>query len=193
MKTNSLVTQYVNTHLLETELNKWEISGPLTFSVLEGLLRRKSKDCMDTDGSVKSNFGIVDACGKKRNYITGKWLNRVGDSLRCFEQVVVPKRGRMCTCLPEIKTEFCTLYTPPPGLDAYDLIDEWRNDLMHGNQFWMDRVPILLNLICLLVIDEVDPSFYDSKKIELKRHIQWVQETRGLSSRSSWDLFPPDL
>jgi hypothetical protein len=131
--------------------------------------------------------------GKARNWTTGGQLNRLNMSLRCFEQVVVPKRGRPCTCLNEIKAEFASLYTPPPTKDVYDLIDEWRNDLLHGNQYWMDRVPILLNLTCLLVIDEIDPLLYNSKKDEIKKHVEWMQNTRTLGVRHQWDMFPPDL
>jgi hypothetical protein len=183
----------VNTHLLETESNKWEISGPLTFSVLEGLMRRKNKDFANIDGSIRSNFDILDACGKKRSYTVGKSLNRVDDSLRCFEQVTIPKRGRTCTYLSDIKKEFCSFYPPPTSSDIYDLIYGWRNDLMHGHQYWIDRVPLLLNLICLFVIDEVDPTTYDSKKDGFKQHLNWCKKARALGSRAPWDVFPPDL
>jgi hypothetical protein len=191
--TDSLVAKFINSHLLETELSKWQISGPSAFSVLEGLLRRKNKDYMNTDGRVTNNFSVLDASGSARNWVTGNMLNRLKFSLRCFEQVVVPNRGRPCTCLVETKTEFASLYTPPPAMDVYDLIDEWRNDLMHGNQYWMDRVPILLNLMCLLIIDEIDPVLYNSKKDEIKKHIEWMQKTRTRGPRPPWDLFPPDL
>ena len=191
--TTSVVTKFINEHLLQTELSKWQISGPLSFSVLEGLMRRKNKDYVNTDGRVTNDFSVLDAAGIERNCVTGRTLNRLNFSLRCFEQVVIPNRGRACACLDEIKAEFTSLYTPPPAKDVFDLIDEWRNDLMHGNQYWMDRVPILLNLICLLIIDEVDPVLYNSKKDEIKKHIEWVQRTRTLSPRPQWNLFPPDL
>lgn len=189
----SVVTQYVNTHLLEISSSKWEISGPLTFSVLEGLVRRKNKDYVNVDGSVKSNFSVFDATGKKRSYEAGKWLNRVNDSMRCFEQITIPNRDRPCTCLSEIKKEFCSIYPAPQRSDVYDVIYRWRNDLMHGNQHWLDRVPVLLNLMCLFVVDEIDPAIYDSKRDELKTHLEWEQRTRGLGSRAPWDVFPPDL
>ena len=190
---NSLVTKFINSHLLETELSKWQISGPSALSVLEGLLRRKNKDYVNTDGRVTHNFSVLDASGRASNWVTGNMLNRLKFSFRCFEQVVVPNRGRPCTCLAETKTEFASLYTPPTAMDVYDLIDEWRNDLMHGNQYWMDRVPILLNLMCLLIIDEIDPVLYNSKKEEIKKHIEWTQKTRTLGPIPPWNLFPPDL
>jgi hypothetical protein len=190
----SLATQYVNTHLLEVSSSKWGISGPLTFSVLEGLVRRKNKDYVNIDGSIKSNFSVLDANGGKRPYVIGKRLNSVNDSMRCFEQVTVPNRKRPCTCLSEIKSEFCSIYPAPQGSDVYDVIQEWRNDLMHGNQYWLDRVPVLLNLMCLFIVDEIDPAVYDSKRDDLKNHLEWEQKVRDLSgSKAPWDVFPPDL
>jgi hypothetical protein len=191
--TNSLVAKFINSHLLETESSKWQISGPLAFSVLEGLLRRKNKNYVNTDGKVIKNFSVLDASGSARNLVAGKKLNRLRLSLRCFEQVVVPNRGRPCTCLVETKTEFASLYPLPPAMDVYDLIDDWRNDLMHGNRYWMDRVPILLNLMCLLIIDEIDPALYNSKTAEIKKHMEWMQKTQTQGPRPPWDLFPPDL
>lgn len=191
--TNSLVTKFINAHLLETESSKWLISGPSAFSVLEGLIRRKNKDFVNTDGRITNSFSVLDAGGQVRNLVAGERLNRLNFLLRCFEQVVVPNRGRPCTCSAEIKAEFASLYTPPLTMDVYDLIDKWRNDLMHGNQYWMDRVPILLNLMCLLIIDEIEPALYNSKRDEIKKHIEWMQMTHTSGLRPQWDLFPPDL
>jgi hypothetical protein len=193
MNANSVVTQYINTHLLDVESKKWDISGPLTFSVLEGLMRRKNKDYMNVDGTITNNFSVLDSNGNVKNYSVGKSMNRVDISLRCFEQVVLPSRGRTCSYLPEIKTELCQLYAPTPPSDIYNLIYDWRNNLMHGNQYWSDRVPALLNLICLLVIDEVDPIVYDSKKAQLKMAIEFWGRHRSEGSRPPWDIYPPDI
>lgn len=95
-----------------------------------------------------------------------------------------------CLYLEELKKELHSLYTPPIGSDVYQMIDGWRNELMHGNKFWIDRVPILLNVICLLVIDEIEPAFYDSQNTEVKKDLKWLAQTRNLV-RAPWDIFPP--
>jgi hypothetical protein len=186
--------QYVNIHLLEIRSDKWLIAAPLTLAVLEGLLRRKNKDYVNADGSVIKQFEVRNPQGKRTKYHVGDRLNRIKDSLRCFEQLVTSSRKRDCPYLKETKTEFASLHPPTSGLDVYDLIYQWRNDLMHGNEYWSDRVPILLNVICLLVIDEVEPAFYNSQTVKLKTSIVWTRSriNEG-STRAPWELFPPDL
>lgn len=189
--------RYVNSHLLETSLNKYQIAGPLTFSVLEGLLRRKNKDYVNTDGLVKRRFSISNPQSRSGMKIfnpsgRNRWLNRINDSIRCFEELVTVDRGRSCLYLQQMKIEIASLY--PSGADVYDMIDSWRNDLIHGKEYWQNKVPILLDLICLLIIDEIEPSVYDAQKADMKRTIEWSSESRALTGiRVPWDLFPPDI
>jgi len=188
---------YVNSHLLETRLNKYQIAGPLTFSVLEGLLRRKNKDYVNMDGSVKKSFSVSNPkskSGVKTFNPNGRnrWLNRINDSIRCFEELVTLDRDRNCPYLPRMKTEIASLY--PGGVDVYDMIDVWRNDLIHGKEYWQNRVPILLNLICLLIIDEIEPSLYNAQKADMKRKIELNSKSRALTGiRAPWNVFPPDI
>lgn len=185
----------MNNHLLETELNKWQIAGPLTFSVLEGLLRRKNEDYVNKDGLVKRCFSISDPQRGTKDFDPSgrnKWLNRIDDSIRCFEELVTVDRGRSCPYLQQMKTEIASLY--PSGADIYDVIDIWRNDLIHGKEYWQNRVPTLLNLMCLLIVDEIEPLVYDTRKADMKRTIEWNSESRALTGiRTPWDLFPPDI
>lgn len=177
---------YVNTHLLQVWMDKWLIAAPLALAVLEGLLRRKNGGYVAKDGTVTKEFQLGNRVWRINNR-----LNTLDDSLRLFEQNTVRDRGRPCTSLRSFKTEMLALY---PGTDAYDLIYSWRNDLMHGNQYWMDRVPIVLNLISLLVVDEVDPTIYEAKLGDLQRHVQWASQTQALTGfRTPRNIFPPDL
>jgi len=186
--------QYVNNHLLGTSLNKWNISGPLTFSVLEGLLRRKNNHYVNTDGLVTRPFSVSNPASGTIIYDpTGrnKRLNRIHDSLRCFEEKVVVNRRRNCPYLEQFKTEFLRLY---PSVDVYNTIDEWRNKLMHGNEYWQNRSPILINLICLLVIDEIEPSLFNSHSVQMRQRIEWsIKGRTSTSYRAPWDIYPPDI
>jgi hypothetical protein len=64
---------------------------------------------------------------------------------------------------------------------------------MHGREYWQNRVPILVNLICLLILDEIEPSLYDAWKADMKRTIEWNSRIRKLTTITSWNLFPPDI
>lgn len=127
----------VNYHSLETLSNKWEISAPLAFSVLEGLLRRKNPDYVNTDGTIKVDFDVINPkTGKKSYGKKGKpLLNRIGDCLRCYEQLTMPKQNKSSKYLQGFKTEVCSLYSLPSTADVYEIIDNWRNDLVHGKEY----------------------------------------------------------
>jgi hypothetical protein len=65
--------------------------------VLEGLLRRKNKAYVNTDGSVKRCFSISDS-QRGRKYFDPKGhkrINRINDLMRCFEELVIVDRGRL--------------------------------------------------------------------------------------------------
>jgi hypothetical protein len=80
------------------------------------------------------------------------------------------------------------------AIDVYDTIDIWRNNVMHGNEYWQNRSPILINLICMLIIDEIEPSLYDSQRSTMRAQIDWNTKTRSLAGlRTFWDFFPPDI
>ena len=186
---------FVNNHLLATELSKWNVAGPLTFSIIEGLLRRKNGFYVNTDGSVKRTFSISHPTMGTKTFSlsgppSGRFLNRINHSLYCFEQNVVVSRGRPSPHLKQMQTEIIALY--PTISNVNDAIDDWRNDLIHGKAYWQNLVPILVNLICLLLIDEIDPSVYDGKRTDIIARIKWHSRWYTLA-RAPWDLYPPDL
>lgn len=188
-------SRYVNRHMLETDLNKWHIAGPLAFSILEGLLRRKSEHYINTDGSVRRPFSISYPRGRPKKFDprgrkSQQWVNRLNHLFRCFEQHAISHRGRGCPYLQQAKAEIATLY--PSAADVYDTLDMWRNELMHGREYWQNRVPILANLICLLLIDEIDPTLYDAQRMNLVRTLTFRSRISG-EAGASWFMYPPDL
>jgi hypothetical protein len=74
--------------------------------------------------------------------------------------------------LAELKKEIIALYPQAPNSDSYYLIDSWRNDLIHGRKYWSKRVPIVVNLICLLVVDEIVSNVYDSNLDVLQHDLE---------------------
>jgi hypothetical protein len=185
-----LLSRGVNAHFLEVESKRWELSAPLAFSVLEGLLRRKNGKVVNLNGIVKRNFTIIKSDGTSKNFSIGKCMNRIGDALNCFEQVTIPKRKRACKHLAELKAELSTF--SPQTSDIFELVDHWRNELLHGERYWAPKIPLVLNLICFLMIDEIKPKVYNSKRLEIQRGIKFWFERRGMSM-PEWSLYPPDL
>ena len=182
---------YVNHHAAATLNDKWVLAGPAVFAALEGTLRRKNSRYVGTDGNVRIGFRVTDSNQRPKTYTTGKKLNRIDDSLRLFDQIVASERGRPCTALRQLRNEISTLFTV--ATDPYDLIDSWRNELVHGQEYWQNRTPIILNLICLLVVDEIEPGAYDNSRNAIVHALEWQRSTMTASYRAPWEIFPPDL
>ncbi len=188
--------RYVNRHLLEVEMRKHLIGAPLSLALLEGLLRRKNYSHVSVDGTVIQSFSVTLSNGKVQTYQSGNHLNRINVEMRLFEQLTTANRGRQCLGLGSFTQEVSGLYPSP--LHPFDLVDTWRNDLLHGNQYWQDRLPIVLNLICILVLDEIEPSVYRAEVDNQIKNMEWERKTASLMGnyvgiRGHWETFPPDL
>jgi hypothetical protein len=170
--------------MVQVSGQKEHILGPAAFAVLEGLLRRKNSRYVTKDGVVLTDFTVHDSGAQPKTYFssTPRRLNAIDDSLRLFAQRVVVDRGRSCAGFDRLQTEIETFWpkSDPKDKDAFDMIGSWRNELVHGKGFWTNRVPVLLNMICLLAIDELGPDEYNSLLAEfakdLKHHIEVKQK-----------------
>ena len=100
--------------------------------------------------------------------MTGKRLNQINNSFKLFEDITCIKRNRKCSGLAELKKEIFNLYGS--SSETYDLLNEWRNDLLHGNQYWNNKIGVILNTICLLVLDIIGPTIFDSKISDFQKY-----------------------
>lgn len=169
-----------NAHVENIIRCAYMIAGPLSFAVLEGLIRRKNSHYLDKAGVVYNPFPEYDYTGKKigTQGIKGRKgspnrINRIHIPLRLFEyNTSITIRQRPCIGLGEIKNEIQKQYSLS-NKDAFNLIDEWRNDLVHGNSYWQKIVSIILNLICLLFIDEIDSQSYTKFLPQFQHFAEW--------------------
>lgn len=184
--------KYINKHLIAVCFKKHILTGAQSFAVLEGLLRRKSCKYVDIDGMVQNYFTIVEPGGENKQINAGTRMSRINDGLRLFNQLVTRDRDRPCNMLRLMEGEILNLYPDVP--DGFDLIDEWHNDLIHGREHWQSVTPIVVNMICLLAIDEIKPDIYDEALPGIKRHFSQNRRIRDDTDIvSDWDVFPPDL
>ena len=65
-----------------------------------------------------------------------------------------------------------------------------RTNIIHQN---IDTAPVILNLICLLAVDEIEPGAYDNSRNDVIRTLEFRRSTTTPSYRASWEVFPPDL
>lgn len=162
--------QGIDPFISDVSINRYRIAGPLSFAILEGLLRRKNRDYVNNDGSVIKNFSVTDSKGNAQKFdpINRRQLNRINFAFKLFETETCKSRGRGCSGLQKLRQEIMALHNSTD--DAYDLIDSWRNDLVHGKEYWLNKVALILNLICLLMLDEVGQSTYDSNLSNFQRY-----------------------
>lgn len=179
--------KYVNRHILHLKPSRSTIASPLVFALLEGLLRRKNKDYVQKDGIIIQPFEITRSDGTRAPpYEKGKTLSNVADSLRLLIQHTVRKRDRK-TILGFDKLNEETKKISTDESDIYSLLKSRRDNFLHGNQYWRESHAIILNLICLLIIDEIEPCDYDNN---LSLIIEYFKnELRN----SPHHLYPPDL
>jgi hypothetical protein len=159
--------------------NRYLLAGPISYSVLEGLLRRKNSNYMDRDGIILgnlSNLSITTTYRGTEQLHANKRSNNIYQSLAIFEQHTIPynRNDRPCIGLDLLKQETLNLY-PHLYADFYSFIDEGRNTLIHSRKYWQNKVPILMNLICLLLIDCIEPSLYDNNIAELNTYLDFYK------------------
>lgn len=178
---NSKLLEYVNYHLFSLKAFRYTIADPLAFALLEGLLRRKNYKYVNKNGIVLQPFTITDSNGKKVKKNKGDPLNNISHSLRLFIQYSIQERKREVVGFVELDKEIQTLTGEK---DVYNFIESRRNNLLHGNEYWRSSTPYILNLICLLIIDEIDPAIYNSNIPKIQEQLRFIQKHSP---------YPPDL
>jgi hypothetical protein len=163
LRNNNIPPFYENYFLFRLSLYRAVIAGPLCYSVLEGLLRRRNSRYVTKGGRVLIDFGIdigsetIEFGPNKRN----NHVFRMHHSLALFEQLTIKsdRQNRKCIGLQELKQVSVKLHE----YDTFDkFIDMGRNTLLHGEKYWQTRYPIVMNLLCLLLIDSITPEIYNS-------------------------------
>jgi hypothetical protein len=113
-------------------------------------------------------------------------LNNIADSLRLLIQYTIKNRDRKTILgFDQLNEENKKITTDEP--DIYSLLESRRNNFLHGNQYWRSSHPIILNLICLLIIDEIEPYDYDNNLQLITEYFK--NELKDFSHH----LYPPDL
>jgi hypothetical protein len=201
---NNLPSSDENYFLLRLDLKRFVIAGPLSYAVLEGLLRRKNSQYVDIEGKViryfklqnKGNTKVFDLKTNKKKGTTTE-VNRIKFLFDLFENWTIPnyRNGRPCIGLDQLKREAITVQ---PSSDFNDFIDEGRNNLVHGKEYWQTRVPVILNLICLLVIDTIEPQEYDNMRKDFESFLVTNTSSSGSAVSKSRLLeqdifFPPNI
>ena len=163
LRDNNISPFYENHFLFRLSLYRAVIAGPLCYSVLEGLLRRKNPHFVTKGGKVLVDFSI-DTGSEAIEFGPDKPKNhvyRIHHLLTIFEQLTInsDRRNRKCIGLQELKEVSVKLHEH----NTFDkFVDMGRNTVLHGEKYWQTRYPIVMNLLCLLLIDTITPETYNN-------------------------------
>jgi len=129
----------------EIYVNDFIISAHLAFPTLERLLRIKCKNHVTPDGRVIRSFD---------KYRNGDRINRISPLLNLVHGEYKKLGGALedfyLTCKEVYRND---------EKDKFRFIDDWRNKLLHGEEFRPIMNAVIINLITLILLYEI--PFHD--------------------------------
>ncbi|MFP7278104.1 hypothetical protein SFC11_02020 [Exiguobacterium indicum] len=171
----------------------------LSFPLLEAILRKSCKEYVDYLGSVKKRFKVGSNVRKYSYKETG---NRKVSSIAVllhlyYEKIATPEIRKK---LDLIKTHLKDLEKENPK-DAFEIIYEWRNSSLHGNENIPTIGGTILSIVLIIAVANLKDS-YESIRKKLSDRINWelhcleISKTEGHSTilpRGHWSYYPPYL
>lgn len=155
----AVFNQLTNRHYRELAGQKAQLAAFVSYPVLEGLLKSILSDVIKPDGVIKSGETLE---GDGRTYTSGNRCSSLRDLLHHVEHNTLG--SSVVNELDDLTSEIETF---GDGDEAYSMIYNWRNTLLHGEDSWDFQYGILMNLISLLVWSEIDETEYSNKKQDM--------------------------
>lgn len=148
-----------NRHYREMVGQKAQLAAFVSYPVLEGLLKSILSDVIKPDGVIRSGETLE---GVYDDYSSGERCSSLRDLLHHAEQNTLD--ASVVDKLDNLTSEIESF---GDGDEAYSLIYNWRNTLLHGEDSWDFQYGILANLISLLMWGEVDEEEYCDKRQDI--------------------------
>ncbi|GAJ03513.1 unnamed protein product, partial [marine sediment metagenome] len=151
-----------------------------SFPFLERCIRFKCHEYVSESGSVKKRFNIP---GERTYEIGRRSISNISHELKLlYHHVASSNFQNILNRLMDELNEDSWLRLPDP----YNLIGNWRNKLLHGENIWSSGFEISTYLISLILLSYISEDEYNSKIDSLLEHIQYKQET---NSSYLWYVF----
>lgn len=182
---NKVIDAVVGWNVKKMVYGKDLISLVLSFPVLERLCRTMCNEFVDPEGKVKKRFDVPSKqMGKVKHYKPGDILSSLRDLLCLYEDYVADDTTKLI--LKSFKEELTKIF--PRQQNTYDLIYQWRNNSLHGNSMNLPVHAVLLNLICIILLNSIS-DHYDQIIQDYPRNSRF----REMGIESPWSIYPPDL
>jgi len=148
-------------------------SACFSFAFLERCIRIKCSDFVGDDGLVLQDFNIPRYHRSDRKYVKGNYISNISHELKLLTLYVATidfkdRLNRFMNELNEVSGHRLD--------DPFELISNWRNRLLHGENIWSTGLDVTTYLICMMLLDEIPEQIYNSKKDVLKDIIKFKQQ-----------------
>lgn len=131
----------------------------LAFPLLEAVLKRACAAYVAFDGRVVATFPVINKQGTTRLYDpNGPFKNRQCSSLRdlLFLHSTTVASPTLKTLLDQLRDHLTTL---DAAQDPFDLVQDWRNQSLHGSTNFSTIGGTILNLSLLISLFEIEHGF----------------------------------
>ncbi len=153
----------------------------LVFPLLEAITRRACSSYVTSDGTVTTKFAVARKNGTIREYSPREHCNSIRDLLHLHHALVASPqlRGR----IDRLRTHLSEV----DARDPFDLVQDWRNDSLHGSSNSQASSGTLLNWCFLISLADLESTFDRHRKLVLE-HCSYEMES---GSRGPWSYYPP--
>jgi hypothetical protein len=161
---NAVIDRLTNRHIRELERDS-SLAAYVAYPLLEGLLKDILSDVIHPDGEIKNGkklFGDNRTYDGDSNKNYEKYCNSLKDLLHHTENHELDNEIR-----DELRKQKQIIERFGQNGDAYDLIYNWRNTLLHGEGMWDFQAGIITNIASLLIWNEIDRDEYDAEREEI--------------------------
>ena len=169
----SKITMPINYHFTRFIGNFHILPACYSFPFLERCIRFKCYKYVDEDGTVIKQFNIPRNGRSDRSYKIGQRVSNISHELiLLYNYVASPYlQNTLYKFLNELN-EDSWLRIPDP----FNLIGDWRNNLLHGKNIWSSGWEIATYLICLILLSYISNDEYNTKIDSLREFIRYKQK-----------------
>lgn len=175
--------------LQKIRMDSFLIAAHLTYPLIEGVARRMLSKYKEIDGKLKDSITAFLSNDGKHVTVNSNRINRINILLRLIESKTINIQLR--NNLKLFREEFEIVYITDPNVKCYDLIDEKRNQLLHGERYWEKFFDALINLLCLLVNSAITKENYDAHYEEINKRINMNIQMKIRGSNNLWGPIIP--
>jgi hypothetical protein len=181
-KINRIADIAMSKHLKSVKDNSLSIAAFNSYPVLEGMLKQICDDVIKPNGDIRQGERLH---GVHHDYVEDDRCSSLRDLCNHTEKHAVEPHVQ--SVISELRERIEHFSDEDHG---YEIIDGWRNSLLHGQTTFDIQAGILMNFICALIWGEIDEQSYEEQREDILESIQRSQQMPDMGH--SMNVYPPD-